>query len=164
MSVLIAISSRDFDPTEVAVPWQILQGGGQEIHFATETGEAGRADPLMLSGDGFGVLKNVMIAQKPAQQNYQSMLQDKSFQNPINYQQIKAEEYDGLVLPGGHAKGMIPYLESKILGRVIADFFKLGKPVGAICHDVIAACRAQNHCLIKKTRNACLLYNALKIW
>ncbi len=142
MAVLIATSTTDFDPTEVAVPWQVLSGAGQAVRFATDTGKAGGADARMLDGNGFGILKPVLIAQKPAREAYSAMLQDAAFQNPMSYAEIRAEDFDALVLPGGHAKGVIPYLESEVLQRAIAAFFAAGKPVGAICHGVVAVCRA----------------------
>lgn len=142
MTILIATSTTDFDPTEVAVPWQILSGAGLDVRFATDSGQAGVADARMLDGKGFGVLKPVLIAQKPAREAYQAMLQDAAFQNPMSYDDIKVEDFGALVLPGGHAKGIIPYLESAVLQRVIAAFFAAGKPIGAICHGVVAACRA----------------------
>lgn len=142
MTVLIATSTFDYDPTEVAVPWLALKEGGMDIVFATDTGNSGVADQRMLDGQGFGILKPALIAQRPAREIYQQMLLDKAFQNPISYADIDAADYDALVLPGGHAKGVIPYLESPVLQRAIVDFFKAKKPVGAICHGVVAACRA----------------------
>lgn len=144
MTILIPTSTLDFDPTEVAVPWKIQRDGGQDICFATDTGKPGTGDQRMLTGEGFGILKPLLIAQKPAQETYQVMLQDKAFQNPIHYDDINVEDFDAILLPGGHAKGTIPYLESKVLQQAIAGFFKANKPVGAICHGVVAACRAIN--------------------
>lgn len=144
MSILIATSTHDFDPTEVAVPWKTLHGGGQDICFATDTGTAGSADQRMLDGEGFGILKPLLIAQKPARDTYQEMLRDPAFQNPISYADIRVEDYDALLLPGGHAKGVIPYLESPVLQSAIAGFFAAGKPVGAICHGVVPLCRTIN--------------------
>jgi putative intracellular protease/amidase len=142
MTILIATSTRDFDPTEVAVPWKILRKNGHDIRFATDTGQAGKADPRMLDGKGLGMLKPLLIAQKSAQQDYADLCQDEAFQNPMSYEDIKVEDYAGLILPGGHAKGMIPYLESEDLQNTIVGFFATHKPVGAICHGVVAACRA----------------------
>lgn len=142
MAIVIATSTKDFDPTEVAVPWRILTDAGVEIVFATDTGQIGAADPRMIDGNGFGILKPFLIATKSAREAYQAMLADKRFQSPIAYQDIRPEEFDGLVLPGGHAKGVVPYLESPVLHQAIAAFFRAEKPVGAICHGVVAACRA----------------------
>lgn len=142
MTILIATGTIDVDPTEVAVPWQVLREYGHEVCFATDTGQAASADPIMLSGAGLGHLKSFLIAQKPAQATYQNLLQDEAFQNPIHYDDIHVDSYDGILLPGGHAKGIIPYLESPALQNVIAGFFTADKPVAAICHGVVAVCRA----------------------
>ncbi|PHS24646.1 MAG: hypothetical protein COA84_09080 [Robiginitomaculum sp.] len=144
MTVLIALSSHDFDPTEAAVPWQTLRERGHAVCFATDTGKVGQTDLVMLTGKGLGLFAPMLAAQKSARKTYQAMCQDKAFLNPISYEDIKIEDYDGLILPGGHAKGMIPYLESKILQDKIAAFFSADKPVGAICHGVVAACRARD--------------------
>ena len=93
MTILIATSTRDFDPTEVAVPWKILRDGGLDICFATDSGKAGRADPRMIEGKGFGVLKPFLVAQKNARDAYQEMLDDKAFLNPISYSEIRVEDF-----------------------------------------------------------------------
>jgi len=144
MKILIATSTTDFDPSEVAVPWKILHDAGVEVAFATDTGQPGSADPIMLSGEGLGLLRRVLIAGKAGQDAYDLILKDAQFQHPIHFADINVADYDGLILPGGHAKGMIPYLESVDLAKAIAGFFAADKPVGAICHGVVAACRAKD--------------------
>lgn len=144
MPILIATSTLDFDPSEVAIPWKILREGGQEIVFATDTGSQGAADPIMLSGEGLGLFAPLLIAQKPAHDAYEDLLKDPAFQNPISYEQINVDDYDGLLLPGGHAKGCKPYLESTILQGRIVQFFNANKPIGAICHGVIPIARAKD--------------------
>lgn len=37
-SVLMPLPDRDFDVTEVAVPWKLLTEAGHSVVFATETG------------------------------------------------------------------------------------------------------------------------------
>ena len=49
---LILLPQRDFDPTEVAVPWKAWRDAGHDIVFATETGAPGACDPVTLTGDG----------------------------------------------------------------------------------------------------------------
>ena len=51
-TVLIPIPSRDFDPTEVAVSWKVLKRLGHSVVFATPAGREGRADDIMLTGEG----------------------------------------------------------------------------------------------------------------
>ena len=41
-SVLVPLPDRDFDVTEVAVPWKLLSERGVDIVFATEEGAAPR--------------------------------------------------------------------------------------------------------------------------
>ena len=124
------------------MPWKILSDAGVEVRFATDTGLAGYADKRMLDGNKFYLLKPVLIADKSAREAYADMRQDPAFKSPISYDEIKVEDYDGLLLPGGHSKGVIPYLESRELQSTIVDFFTRNKPVGAICHGVVAACRS----------------------
>ena len=51
-TVLIPIPDRDFDPTEVAVSWQVLRADGHRVVFATESGAPGVADDIMVTGRG----------------------------------------------------------------------------------------------------------------
>jgi putative intracellular protease/amidase len=51
-TVLIPIPDRDFDPTEVAVSWQVLRDNGHRVVFATESGAPGIADDIMVTGRG----------------------------------------------------------------------------------------------------------------
>jgi len=142
MKALIAIPTQGFDPSEVAIPWKILHEAGVEIHFATDTGAQGSPDPIMLSGEGLGPFKRALIARKDAQDACTELLNDPLFQNPTDYVAIDPDHFDGLFLPGGHAKEVKPYLESKTLQAAIVAFFKAGKPVAAICHGTLAAARA----------------------
>jgi hypothetical protein len=49
--VLIPVPDRDFDVTEVAVPWRVLRDAGHDIVFATEqAGTLPAAEPRLLTG------------------------------------------------------------------------------------------------------------------
>jgi putative intracellular protease/amidase len=55
--VLVPLPDRDFDVTEVAVPWQVLTAAGHEVVFAAEqAGASLAADPRLLTGVVFGRL------------------------------------------------------------------------------------------------------------
>ena len=56
MRILVPLPDRDFDMTEVAVPWRLLTDRGHEVVFATQGGGAPRCDPLLLDGVIFGKL------------------------------------------------------------------------------------------------------------
>lgn len=142
-TVLIPIPSTDFDPTEVAVPWQLLKAAGVEVRFATPGGGEAQCDLRMLNGKGLGFLAPLLIADKNGREAYEELQQSTEFKNPIAWEEIKPSEYDGIILPGGHAKGMKEYLESTTLQRVVAEFFSANKLVGAICHGVVLAHRSQ---------------------
>src|SRR5678816_4955220 len=55
-NVLFPLPDRDFDVTEVAVPWKLLTEAGHHVVFATEGGATPACDPLLLTGVVFGKL------------------------------------------------------------------------------------------------------------
>jgi len=65
------------------------------------------------------------------------------FQHPVSHRDIHTENLDALILPGGHASGMRPYLESNQLQSIVTDLFEQNRPVGAICHGVLLAARSR---------------------
>lgn len=135
--ILIPIPDKDFDLTEVALPWKRFTEEGYEITFATEKGAIGETDPMLIDGVIFGQLG----AKPNAIKYYREMLQSYEFQNPIHYNQIQVEGYDLLHLPGGHAKGIKQYLESEVLQSKVLQFFQQKKLVGSICHGAIVLAR-----------------------
>jgi protease I len=142
-TVLIPVPIRDFDPTETAVPWKTLTALGHTVHFATPDGQPGQADERMITGRGLGVLKSMLMADANGRRAYAEMAASSAFLRPRRHADLSAEDFDGLVLPGGHAPGMKPYLESPALQTLVADVFRQGKPVGAICHGVVLAARSR---------------------
>ncbi|HEY8530242.1 MAG TPA: DJ-1/PfpI family protein [Paenibacillaceae bacterium] len=48
------------------------------------------------------------------------------------FENIKPEEYDGLIIPGGRAPEYIRLNEH--VPRIVKHFFDAGKPIAAICH------------------------------
>jgi putative intracellular protease/amidase len=143
-TVLIPIPSRDFDPTETAVPWKTLSQCGHAVTFATPDGRPGQADERMLTGRDLGILKPVLMADANGRRAYGEMAASPAFQRPRRHADLRAEEFDALVLPGGHAPGMRAYLESPVLQELVAAMFRQGRPVGAICHGVLLAARSRS--------------------
>jgi putative intracellular protease/amidase len=139
--VLIPLPDRDFDVTEVAVPWKILTSAGVRVTFATEKGGVTpAADPLLLTGVIFGQLG----AEEEPKAFYRELEASPEFQRTVAWNEIDLKRVDGLILPGGHAQGMKQYLESASLFAKVAAFAKSGKPLGAICHGVIVMARAKD--------------------
>ena len=142
--ILMPLPARDFDPTESGVPWRILTERGHELVFATPEGERAEADPLMVTGRGLGLLAPFLRANADGRAAYAAMTESTAFAKPLPYAAaLQAHDIDALLLPGGHAKGMRPYLESPQLQTLVASFFANEKPIGAICHGVLLAARAK---------------------
>jgi putative intracellular protease/amidase len=154
-TVLIPIPDRDFDPTEVAISWQVLRANGHQVVFATESGSPGVADDIMVTGRGLDfwsaipvlgaitVVGRMLRANKGARRAYQDMLQSLDYQLPSSWAEATLDGVDALLLPGGHrARGMRSYIDSDTLHRLVVDAFARGLKVGAICHGVLLAARS----------------------
>ena len=141
--VLIPLPHRDFDPTEAGVPWRMLHQQGHRIIFATEDGRPAEADPRMLTGEGLGLWAEFMRADANGRSAYEEMIRSEEYRHPIAYPTIRPEAIDGLILPGGHAVGMRPYLECAQLQTIVAKLLECGRPAGAICHGVLLVARAR---------------------
>ena len=142
--ILLPIPSYGFDPTEVAIPWKLISEKNFEIVFITPNGKKATTDSIMLKGEKLGIWKSVLAARKDAVDAYYEMEKSESFCNPLKYTDVQEKDFDAILLPGGHDKGVKEYLESDILQNLVVDFFKVQKPVGAICHGVVLAARSIN--------------------
>ena len=136
--VLIPLPDHDFDPTESATPWRVCVDRGWTATFATEHGAIAEADHRLL----MGFVRGPLGAGAMGLRDYKRMTAAPEYQKPIRYDQINADDYDALLLTGGHAPGMKQFLESKVLQEKIVGFFKQGKGVGAICHGLLPLARA----------------------
>jgi protease I len=65
--VLIPLPLKDFDPTESAIPWKILNEQGVEVRFATSSGDPAVCDQRILKGEGLGLLASMLQADLNAQ-------------------------------------------------------------------------------------------------
>lgn len=142
--VLVPLPDYGFDPTEAAIPWLLLTAKGYDVQFATPGGYSAMADMRMLRGEQLGIWKWLLQARKDAVAAYHQMSNSDAFCNPCKYGEIKTDDFDALLLPGGHDKGMKAYLESASLQQAVARFFSAQKPVGAICHGVVLAARSKD--------------------
>jgi putative intracellular protease/amidase len=154
--VLIPLPYRDFDPSEAAISWSVLKRLGHSVAFATPDGQPGRADDVMLTGEGLDIwgflpglkrlvaIGRLMRANSAARNAYAAMEQDPAFKSPLSWRRVRRADFDGLLLPGGHrARGMREYLESEVLQKLVAEFFAAGLPVAAVCHGVLLAARSR---------------------
>jgi len=103
---------------EVMVPFQALQAVGHTVHAVCpgkKTGEKVRTAIHDFEGD----------------QTY-SEKRGHDFALNANFQEIKPEAYDALVIAGGRAPEYLR-LDDRLLD-VVRHFFKTDKPVASICH------------------------------
>jgi len=142
--------------TEVAVPWRLLTRMGHVVRFATERGRDAAADQRLLDGVIFGQLG---AAAEP-RAFYAEMQTDEQFRAPLAWADVAPNEFDGLILPGGHAPGMRQYLGSELLRGKVAEYWGLGRPIGAICHGVLVLARTidptTNQSVLHGRRTTCL--------
>jgi putative intracellular protease/amidase len=141
--ILMLLPASDYDPTESAVPWHALQQAGIEVLFATPDGKPAYADPRLVSL-GFGPADPLFMTRKADLQLYQQMSESAAFQKPLAYADVVAENFAGVVVPGGHAQGMRTMLESKRAQDIVLHFFQAVKPVAAVCHGVLLLARTLN--------------------
>ncbi|HEV7851358.1 MAG TPA: type 1 glutamine amidotransferase domain-containing protein [Mycobacterium sp.] len=154
-TVLMPIPDMDFDPTEVAVSWQVLSSHGHSIVFSTESGRPAVADEIMVSGRGLDIwsklpgLSRVVVvgrflrADRDGRAAYANMLGSTEYQHPAAWTGARLDDVDAVLLPGGHrARGMRSYIDSEILQGLVVDAFRRGMLVAAICHGVLLAARS----------------------
>lgn len=136
-TILIPLPDQDFDPTECATPWKVCVSRGWKVTFSTEHGDVAQGDRNLLRGPILGPLG----AAPKALAAYKQMTRDPAFQRPVPYADIDPDQYDGLVLPGGHAAGMRQCLESAVLRSKVLQFNRERKLIAAICHGTVVLAR-----------------------
>jgi protease I len=110
---------------EVMVPFQSLLMVGHTVHAACPGKKAG--DKVRTAVHDFE--GDQTYSEKPGH----------NFALNATFEQIRAEDYDALVLPGGRAPEYIR-LNDRVL-EITRHFFQANKPVAAICHamQILAA-------------------------
>lgn len=140
--ILIILPQTDYDPSEVALLWQVWKAAGHAVCFATETGQPAACDPVTLNGEGLPLLAASLRARDAARAAYSAMLEDPAYLKPITWAEARAADFAALHFPGGHAPGMKPYCESPDVMRLAREAFAADQPVSAICHGVLPLARA----------------------
>jgi protease I len=143
VSAQMLLPDRGFDPTESAIPWRVLRAAGHSVHFATESGKPGRADERTLLGEGLPFWAGALRCRPENRAVYEEMENDAAFRVPRRWGEISPDDFQALILPGGHAPEMKPYLESSEVRRIVRSFFEREAPVAAVCHGVLAVARTR---------------------
>ncbi len=119
MAKVLIITGDGAESLEVMYPFQRLKEEGVEVHIAAPTKK---------------VIQAVVHDFEPGFDTYTEKL---GYRIPADlaFKDVKPEEYDGLVIPGGRAPEWIRNDES--LPSVVKHFFEANKPVAAICHAAL---------------------------
>jgi protease I len=126
MAKKILVLAGDYvEDYEVMVPFQALQMVGHTVHVVCPGKKSGETVPTCVhdfEGD----------------QTYTEK-RGHNFALNATFDQIKAEDYDGLLIPGGRATEYIR-LNPRVL-EIVRHFASSRKPIAAICHaaQVLAA-------------------------
>jgi protease I len=101
------LATDGFEQIELTEPWEQIKQAGAKVQLVSPT--AGKIQGMHHDklGDQFSVDKTI--------------------------DQVRAEDFDGLVLPGGVANPDSLRTDANCVSFV-REFFKLAKPVAAICH------------------------------
>ena len=139
MRILVPLPDRDFDTTEVAVPWRLLTDRGHEIVFATQGGGgAPQCDPKLLDGVLFGKLG----AEPEPISFYEQLTEDPAFRDPSPGGGRAGRVRRPAPARRPRARGCASTSATPELQAKVAAFWALERPVGAICHGVIVLARS----------------------
>ncbi|GBD37854.1 Putative cysteine protease YraA [bacterium HR37] len=105
---------------EVMVPFQALQMVGHSVH-------------AVCPGKKAGEFVRTAVHDMEGDQTYTEK-RGHNFTLNASFDEVKAEDYDALVIPGGRAPEYIR-LNDKVL-QIVRHFAKENKPIAAICHGI----------------------------
>jgi len=142
--ILMPLPDKDFDPTESSVPWKLLMEFGHEVFFATEIGDVAQCDQICLKFAAILFSYSSLGADPVTKTYYAEMENSANFKNPIRWEDINVNEFDGIILVGGNAPGMKAYLESEVLQSKLGEYWNLKKPLGAIHSGVLLLARSKD--------------------
>src|SRR5262249_42495565 len=107
-----------------------------------------------------GVIFGKLGAYEEPKRFYRELAETERFNAPVAWTDLRPADFGALLLPGGHAPGMRQYLSSAALQTKVAEFWALGRPVGAICHGVLGLARTKDQVtgrsVIADRRTTCL--------
>ncbi|KAH7227138.1 class I glutamine amidotransferase-like protein [Fusarium redolens] len=146
--VLIMMSDAGHDPTETAVPYAAFKEAGFAVQFATESGKTPECDKRMMEG----VTGKLLGAKHAVVKQYKAMLESDEARYPLSWTApgFSLDDYNLVLLPGGHDKAVRQIIDSKEVHRLMLDYFPRtkkpsNKAVGAICHGVMVLSSAKGN-------------------
>lgn len=134
MKILMVLTSHDklgdtgkktgFWLEEFAAPYYTFLDAGAEITLASPKGGQPPIDPKSDTPEGKTELTERFKADPAAQ---------KALAHTVELSTVSERDFDAIFYPGGHGP-MWDLTEDKKSIKLIEEFYKAGKPVGAVCH------------------------------
>ncbi len=117
MTKVLIIAGDAVEAQEIFYPYWRLKEEGIEVHVAAPSKKT---------------MMTVVHDFEPGWETYTEKPGYRFNWVDLEFKEVKPEEYDGLIIPGGRAPEYIrtyPELE-----KIVKHFFEANKPVAAICH------------------------------
>jgi putative intracellular protease/amidase len=112
---------------ELATPYQMMEGSGFDILFATPGGRPSPLDPASLAEPWLLPAGHWFLSQESL---------TAKLKNPLDIADVDAKNLDGIFLVGGTGT-LWDFPGCNALGSLITNLFVQGKPVAAVCHGVV---------------------------
>ncbi len=135
MKVLILASNLGLWGEELQAPWDEMKKAGFDLTLATERGITPL--PLMLSVDKTFVdpVQQYHVNPPEVVDRILEILTKGEWDHPIKIETAKAKDYDALAIVGGPGSPLDLVGNAKV-HRLVEDFYKQGKTIGALCYAV----------------------------
>ena len=114
---------------EVAVSHRLLREAGVRVDIATPGGRAAVIDPISLDERG-----GVGPADAREFRAYLDSI-DEQLQRPLELAAVSVEDYDAVLVPGGHGP-MVDLARDADLARLLAAADARGSVIAAVCHGL----------------------------
>lgn len=112
---------------ELATPYQMMEGSGFDILFATPGGRPSPLDPASLVEPWLLPAGHWFLGQESL---------TAKLEKPLDIADVDATILDGIFLVGGTGT-LWDFPDCNALGALITSLFAEGKPVAAVCHGVV---------------------------
>jgi putative intracellular protease/amidase len=112
---------------ELATPYQMMEGVGLDILFATPDGRPSPLDPASLAEPWLLPAGHWFLGQESL---------TAKLKKPLDIADVDATNLDGIFLVGGTGT-LWDFPGCSALGALITNLFAEGKPVAAVCHGVV---------------------------
>ncbi len=117
---------------EFTDPYYEFMDAGYQVTMASPSGGKPPVDPLSL------LTENITASNRRFNNDIQAQ---SAFDTTLVLDNINAGDFDAVFYPGGHGP-LWDLADNEYSGRLIVEFIKSRKPVGAVCHGPAALLKA----------------------